>query len=295
MLRACELAGVPAVEVRVISNDIGEGDRSRWMMRRALEVLDGILPRLPGERRPPVAVRSRMARRADVERRELPPPLPPERADGRPARRRGDSHSTARNSWQCARDRGSVAVVNALVWGAPGSEQIVVAAAGALLVTLSYVVACSIVTGASLRSRRALVAYAIGVLVFVPFPFLAALFVLPGLLWLSLFGLAVPVALVEGLGVRAALVRGLEARRAWTSSTCSEGSRRSRSSSSSPQASLFFVLREFADNTRIAAATLASIVVSPLRLPRSGAPVRRPGSSVTLARRATRGARCRPT
>lgn len=48
VLRACQLAGVPGVEVRVISNDIGEGNRALWMMRRALEVLDGILPRLPG-------------------------------------------------------------------------------------------------------------------------------------------------------------------------------------------------------------------------------------------------------
>ena len=43
-----QLAGVPGVELRVISNDIGEGNRALWMMRRALEVLDGIIPRLPG-------------------------------------------------------------------------------------------------------------------------------------------------------------------------------------------------------------------------------------------------------
>jgi len=48
VLRACQLAGVPGVEVRVVSNDIGEGNRALWMMRRALEVLDSILPRLPG-------------------------------------------------------------------------------------------------------------------------------------------------------------------------------------------------------------------------------------------------------
>ncbi len=48
VLRACQLADIPGVEVRVISNDIGEGNRALWMMRRALEVLDSILPRLPG-------------------------------------------------------------------------------------------------------------------------------------------------------------------------------------------------------------------------------------------------------
>jgi predicted 5'-methylthioadenosine/S-adenosylhomocysteine nucleosidase len=46
VLRACALAGVPAVEVRAVSNDVGEGDRSRWMIRRALEVLDEAIPKL---------------------------------------------------------------------------------------------------------------------------------------------------------------------------------------------------------------------------------------------------------
>jgi nucleoside phosphorylase len=46
VLRACELASVPAVEVRAISNDIGEGDRERWMIQRGLEVLGAAMPRL---------------------------------------------------------------------------------------------------------------------------------------------------------------------------------------------------------------------------------------------------------
>lgn len=46
VLRACELGGVPAVEVRAVSNEIGEGDRARWMIRRGLEVLDQAIPRL---------------------------------------------------------------------------------------------------------------------------------------------------------------------------------------------------------------------------------------------------------
>jgi futalosine hydrolase len=46
VLRACVLAGVPAVEVRAISNDLGEGDRSRWMIRRAIETLDEAIPKL---------------------------------------------------------------------------------------------------------------------------------------------------------------------------------------------------------------------------------------------------------
>ena len=46
VLRACELAGIAAVEIRAISNDLGEGDRSRWRIGRALEALDEALPGL---------------------------------------------------------------------------------------------------------------------------------------------------------------------------------------------------------------------------------------------------------
>jgi nucleoside phosphorylase len=46
VLRACELAGVPAVEVRAISNEIDEEDRGRWEVERALERLHAALPRL---------------------------------------------------------------------------------------------------------------------------------------------------------------------------------------------------------------------------------------------------------
>jgi len=46
VLRACELARVPAVEIRAISNELGEGDRSRWRIGRALEALAEALPGL---------------------------------------------------------------------------------------------------------------------------------------------------------------------------------------------------------------------------------------------------------
>lgn len=46
VLRACELAGVPAVEVRAISNELGEPDRARWELERGLEALADALPRL---------------------------------------------------------------------------------------------------------------------------------------------------------------------------------------------------------------------------------------------------------
>lgn len=46
VLRACELAGVPAVEVRVVSNEIDEPDRALWRFDAAFAKLAETLPRL---------------------------------------------------------------------------------------------------------------------------------------------------------------------------------------------------------------------------------------------------------
>jgi futalosine hydrolase len=46
VLRACALAGVPAVEVRVVSNAIDESDRARWRFDEAFAKLAETLPRL---------------------------------------------------------------------------------------------------------------------------------------------------------------------------------------------------------------------------------------------------------
>jgi predicted 5'-methylthioadenosine/S-adenosylhomocysteine nucleosidase len=46
VLRACELAGVPAVELRVISNSPDEGDRTRWRFDDAFAALAAALHRL---------------------------------------------------------------------------------------------------------------------------------------------------------------------------------------------------------------------------------------------------------
>lgn len=46
VLRACASAGIPAIEVRAISNELSEGDRSRWRIGRALEAISDALPRL---------------------------------------------------------------------------------------------------------------------------------------------------------------------------------------------------------------------------------------------------------
>ena len=49
VLRAAELAGGPAVEVRAISNEIEEGDRARWRLGDAFEAITALTPRLVAE------------------------------------------------------------------------------------------------------------------------------------------------------------------------------------------------------------------------------------------------------
>jgi len=46
VLRACELAGVPAVELRVVSNSPDEPDRAKWRFDEAFELLGATLDRL---------------------------------------------------------------------------------------------------------------------------------------------------------------------------------------------------------------------------------------------------------
>jgi nucleoside phosphorylase len=46
VLRACELAGVPALEARATSNDVAEPDRARWRFDDAFALLGSVLPEL---------------------------------------------------------------------------------------------------------------------------------------------------------------------------------------------------------------------------------------------------------
>jgi futalosine hydrolase len=46
VLRAAQLAGIPALELRAVSNDPGEPDRSRWQIEAALGALRAAIPRL---------------------------------------------------------------------------------------------------------------------------------------------------------------------------------------------------------------------------------------------------------
>jgi hypothetical protein len=69
---------------------------------------------------------------------------------------------------------------------------------------IAYVRASALVT----RRDPTWQALVVAMLVFLPFPVLVRLYVLPGVVWLGLVGLAVPAAVAESLGVRAAFRRG---------------------------------------------------------------------------------------
>lgn len=156
------------------------------------------------------------------------------------------------------------AALSALAAGFDRAQTLeVVPFAGALTATASFVGASAVVWGVSLRSRAAPRAFLVGVLVWVPFPFLAALFVLPGLAWLALVGMAVPAALVERLGVRAALRRGLELGRADYVHALA-GLTTLTILVFLTQIAASLLLQNYADNSERLAAFLAGLVLSPV-------------------------------
>jgi hypothetical protein len=204
-----------------------------------------------------------MAARQKREQRPLPPPLPPARRTvgqlvGEAIRAYGARF------WQGLVLGIPVVLANALVWRQSADDLgLVLLLPTALLISFSYLLAVGRVNGVSVRSRRGAFAYVLAVLIFLPVPLFVAVFILPALIWLSLFGLAVPAVLVEGLGVRAALSRGLVLARADFIHVLG-GLATLALVVVISQFSLYFVLREYADNTRMIAAALAALVVSPV-------------------------------
>lgn len=82
--------------------------------------------------------------------------------------------------------------------------QMIVFWAALPLFVAGYLWACRLVLGATPNA----VAVAVAVLVWLPFPALRSLFILPALAWLAFIGLSVPAAMLERPRLRDALVRG---------------------------------------------------------------------------------------
>jgi hypothetical protein len=138
-----------------------------------------------------------------VRTRELPPPLPPaERTVGQVVAE--TIRAYGERFWRVLPLGIPIAIVDQLsVRQSPGVQMLIWWAATPLVVA-AYVYACSLL----LKVRPTRTAVALAVLIFLPFPALRAFYILPGIAWFSLIGLAVPAAMVEGLSFRGALVRG---------------------------------------------------------------------------------------
>jgi hypothetical protein len=159
---------------------------------------------------------------------------------------------------------------------------------GAVLLTPAYIGAVLLVTGARPGRTAIVVAYLAGAVAFLPFPVLAAFFILPGLAWLALVGLCVPVALLEQRGLRDSF------RRAYRLALADYvhilgGLATLAIVVFLTRTMLFFLLRDLGESTALAASILADVVISPVlflgaallyhdqaaRLVDSGAPKRR--------------------
>lgn len=137
---------------------------------------------------------------------------------------------------------------------------VVVPIAGGLLLSLSYVGAVALASEQPLAVTRAIAG---GVLVFLPFPFFTAFFILPGLVWLSAFGLVVPVLALERIGFWLAFLRAYKLARADFVHTL--GSLATLAILVFlTQSMLFFLLRGTSDQTLDIASFVAALVVSPL-------------------------------
>jgi hypothetical protein len=190
----------------------------------------------------------------------LPPPLPPaERTVGQLV---GEAiRLYGRRFWPSLVLGIAPAVLNVLVrvldhW----LVVVLIPTVGGLVLAASFVGAVAIAAGQPVRVPPALVA---GTLVFVPFPFLVTIFVLPGLAWLAAFGLVVPVLALEQRGFRDGFRRAFELARA--DFVHALGSLAALAIVVFlTQSMLFFVLRGFGDQALAAASFIASLVVSPL-------------------------------
>jgi hypothetical protein len=138
-----------------------------------------------------------------VRTRELPAPLPPEKRTvgqlvAEAIRFYGD------HFWRALPLGVPLAVADQLSVRQTGGVQMLVYWALTPLFVAAFLWACSLVHERPVTRT----AVAVALLIYLPFPALRAVFILPGVAWFALLGLAVPAAMIEGLRFRDALVRG---------------------------------------------------------------------------------------
>ena len=106
----------------------------------------------------------------------------------------------------------SFVVLDGISFGRSTAVQTLLMWAGGPLLTGAYVRACMLLSPDEQPPWRS--AFVAGLIVFLPFPILFRIYLLPGLALFALLGLSVPAAVNERLGVRAALRRGWQLGRA---------------------------------------------------------------------------------
>jgi hypothetical protein len=137
---------------------------------------------------------------------------------------------------------------------------VVVPVAGGLLLSASYLGAVALAADRPVRVWQPLLG---GLLVFLPVPILAALFILPALVWLAALGLIVPVLALERAGFFFGFLRAYKLARA--DFVHALGSLATLAILVFlTQSGLFFLLRGTSDQTLAIASFVASLVVSPL-------------------------------
>jgi membrane protease YdiL (CAAX protease family) len=135
--------------------------------------------------------------------RDLPPPLPPEtRTIGQLVAETIRAYGN--NFWRVLPLGVPLAVADQLSVRQTATVQMAVFWALLPLFVGGYLWACRVVLGAA----PTLTAGSVAVLIWLPFPALRYVYVLPALAWLAFIGLAVPAAMAERLRFRDALVRG---------------------------------------------------------------------------------------
>ncbi len=165
--------------------------------------------------------------RAQREQRELPPPLPPERRTV--GQLIAETIRLYGNHFFRALPLGLVvALANQLalefsdsrrdepvpIGFEDSSRAAAVLVLAAPLFALGYAYASALATGKEFRRRSLLTAVVVGTITFLPAALLLPWFLIAGILWLALAGLAVPAAVAEGVTIRVALRRGVQLARA---------------------------------------------------------------------------------
>jgi hypothetical protein len=135
--------------------------------------------------------------------RDLPPPLPPaERTVGQLVAETIRAYGN--DFWRVVPLGIPLALADQVSVRHSTGVQMVVYWALLPLFVAAYLWACRLVLHVEPNATAA----AVAVVVWLPFPALRSVFILPGLAWLAFLGLAVPAAMVERLRFRDALVRG---------------------------------------------------------------------------------------